>query len=303
MSNRDFPGTSNLATGRSQRKCRVAAENIGQKGLGVADSNPQWDIKPEYADIFEIGQLVDLIILDEGNPRTYTSQIQDLDDEAMFVAAPTHKGASVHVGGGSDITVSTLVRGARYMGTATVVSREFIPVEVLRLIRPETVRRVQFRENFRVDVRVSESTLHIQPADDPGVMEELEVEIINLSAGGARFIINRGIPTSRDAPSVKYWLEFPLDFDNPLGEVAHGVPGNVPSNVPGEVHEDEDGEQVGPDIMSMAIRVIGVDEVGSGRTSSILVRSQFINPPMPAQDRITRFVNLCQMVLRRQRFT
>ncbi len=39
------------------------------------------------------------MILDEGNPRTYASLIQDLDEEAMFVAAPTHKGASAHVSG------------------------------------------------------------------------------------------------------------------------------------------------------------------------------------------------------------
>lgn len=169
----------------------------------MADSDPQWDIKPEYANVFEIGQRVILIILDEGNPRTYASQIQDLNDEAMFVAAPTHKGASVHVSAGSELTVSSLIRGARYIGTATVVTREFIPVEVLRLNRPETVRQVQFWENFRVDVRVPDSALHIQPADDPSVAEELEIEIINLSAGGARFTIGRKIPTSREAPSVK----------------------------------------------------------------------------------------------------
>lgn len=261
----------------------------------MAKPNLQWDIKPEYANVFEIGQLVDLIVLDEGNPRTYGSQIQDLDDEAMFVAAPTHKGAPVHVGGGSEITVSSLIRGARYMGTATVVSREFIPIEVLRLVRPETVRRVQFRENFRVDVRIPECALHVQPADDPSVAEELEAEIINLSAGGARFIVHRKIPASRDAPSVKYWLEFPLNYDNPLGDANQQVPGAEP--------EDEEEEAAGPDIMSMAVNVIGVDEVGGGRAATIVVRSQFISPPMPAQDRITRFVNLCQMVLRQRRFT
>ena len=255
-----------------------AVEEIGAYGLSVVNSNPQWDIRPEYADVFEIGQRVDLIILDEGNPRTYASQIQDLDEEAMFVAAPTHKGPSVHVGGGSEITVSSLVRGARYMGTATMVSREFIPVEVLRLNRPETVRRVQFRENFKVDVRIPESALHVQPADDPSVMQELEVEIINLSAGGVRFIVDRKIPTSWEAPSVKYWLEFPLDFDNPLGGAVQAVPGAVPGEEPGE----EDEQPTGPDIMSMAVRIIGVNEVGEGRTTSILVRSQFINPPMPA---------------------
>ncbi len=269
----------------------------------MADSDPQWDIKPEYANVFEIGQRVDLIILDDGNPRTYASQIQDLDDEAMFVAAPTHKGASVHVSAGSELTVSSLIRGARYMGTATVVAREFIPVEVLRLSRPETVRRVQFRENFRVDVRVPDSALHIQPADDPSVAEEIEVEIINLSAVGARFIIGRKIPTSREAPSVKYWLEFPLNHENPLGDYVELTPEPVSAPVPGPVPEEEEEEPAGPDIMSMAIKIIGVDEVGEGRSASVVVRSQFVNPPMPAQDRITRFVNLCQMVLRRRRFT
>ena len=77
----------------------------------------------------------------------------------------------------------------------------------------------------------------------------------------------------------------------------------MPGAVPGEEPGEEDEQPTGPDIMSMAVRIIGVNEVGEGRTTSILVRSQFINPPMPAQDRITRFVNLCQMVLRRRRFT
>ena len=261
----------------------------------MAKANPQWDIKPEYADVFEVGQRLDIIMLEEGNPRTYPSQIQDIDENEMFVAVPTYKGVGVHVAIGSEITVSSLVSGARYMGTATVLSREFIPVEVLKLIRPETVRRVQFRENFRVDIHIPDCTLHVQPADDPSVTEEVEVEIINLSAGGARFTIERKIPTSRESPSVKYWLEFPLDFENPLGDDVQALP---TLGV-----EGEEEEPVGPDIMSMPVTVIGVEEIGEGRAALIRVRSQFINPPMPAQDRITRFVNVCQMALRRRRFS
>ena len=263
----------------------------------MAKSSPKWDVRPEYADIFEIGQRLELIVLDEGNPRTYPSQIQDLDESELFVAVPTYKGAAVHVGIGSEITVSSLVSGARYMGTATVLAREFIPVEVLKLVRSETVRRVQFRENFRVEIRIPESVVHVQPADDPNVMDELEAEITNLSAGGARFAVVRDIPTSKEAPSVKYWLEFPLDFENPLGDVVEELPDL------GLEDDDEDEEPTGPDIMSMPIRIIGVDQIGDGKAASFLVRSQFISPPTPAQDRITRFVNLCQMALRRRRFT
>ena len=96
---------------------------------------------------------------------------------------------------------------------------------------------------------------------------------------------------------MKYWLEFPLDFENPLGDVIEELPDL------GLEGEDEDEEPTGPDIMSMPIRIIGVNQVGDGRMASFLVRSQFIAPPTPAQDRITRFVSLCQMALRRRRFT
>ena len=236
-------------------------------------------------------------MLDEGNPRTYPSQIQDLDENEMFVAVPAYRGAPVHVGIGSEITVSSLVSGARYMGTATVLAREFIPVEALKLVRPETVQRVQFRENFRVEIHIPECVVHAQPADDPSVTEELEAEITNFSAGGARFTIVRNVPTSKGSPSVKYWLEFPLDFENPLGDVLEELPDLELDG------DDEDEEPAGPDIMSMPIRIIGVDQVGDGRTESFLVRSQFISPPTPAQDRITRFVDLCQMALRRRRLT
>ncbi len=111
----------------------------------MANSSPKWDVRPEYADIFEIGQRLELNVLDEGNPRTYPSQIQDLDKSEMFVAVPTDKGADVHVGIGSEVTVSSLVSGARYVEAVTVLVREFILVEVLKLVRPETVRRAQFR--------------------------------------------------------------------------------------------------------------------------------------------------------------
>ncbi|MDP6184352.1 MAG: flagellar brake protein, partial [Gammaproteobacteria bacterium] len=91
----------------------------------------KWDIKPEYASVYEIGQRVDLIVLEKGEPKPYGSQIQDIDEKHVIVSNPTYKGASIHVDVGGEITVSSVVGGARYMGFGKVLKRMTSPLDVL----------------------------------------------------------------------------------------------------------------------------------------------------------------------------
>lgn len=250
-----------------------------------------WDMKPEYSQVFEVGRQTDLIVLEDGNPRTYKSQIQDATEKELVVSSPMHKGVGVYVPIGGEITISMFDDGARYMGSGTVLARELSPIDVLRMLRPERVRRVQLRAYFRLEIFITGCTLHVQPSSDPNVLEEIEVEIINISAGGARFRIPKEMPTSEVAPTVKYFLEFPLNFADPLRKRRDAA------------SKDGEGEVPTPlEVFSVPIRIISVGEAGEGRKAFFIARGSFIGPGMQVEDRITRFVSQYQLALRRRRF-
>ena len=253
----------------------------------------KWDIKPEYANVYEIGQRVDLIVLEGGKPSTYGSQIQDLNDERMAVSGPTYKSASVHVEIGSEITVSSFGGGARYMGSGKVLKSNVGPLSLLILARPTSVRRVQLRSSFRLDIGITDCMMHVLPSTDSKVMYELDAEITNLSAGGARIRLEKQVPTSAVAPTVKYLLEFQLDFDDPLGDRKNGLD---------DSDDDEDGaKRTTPDSHSVPCSIIAMDEVGEGKKTHFVGRCAFIDPSAHLQDEITRFVNQGQMALKRRR--
>jgi c-di-GMP-binding flagellar brake protein YcgR len=249
----------------------------------------KWDIKPEYAKIYEIGQRVDLIVLGKGEPKTYGSLIQDLDEKQVVVSTPTYKGASVHVDIGGEITVSSFVGGACYMGSGKVRKRETSPLDILFVDRPTAVRRVQLRSSFRLDIEIPDCKLHVLPSSDSKVRYELDAWVSNLSAGGARMKLDKKVPSSEIAPSVRYFLEFPLDMNDPLGDRRNGDEGS----------EDEDREP--PELVSASCKIIDVVEAGKGDNIHYIGRCAFIDPSPHLQDRITRFVNQGQMVLRRRR--
>ena len=259
--------------------------------MAATQPTAKWDIKPEYAKVYEIGQRVDLTVLEEGEPKTYGSQIQDLNEKQVIVSSPTYKGASIHVDIGGELTVSSFVAGARYMGSGKVLKRVTTPLDVLVVDRPTVVRRVQLRSTFRLDIEIPDCTLHVLPSSDSKVRYELSAVVSNLSAGGARLKLEKKLPSSEAAPSVRYFLEFPLDVDDPLGERRNGE------------EDSDDGERVPPEVVSTPCKIIDVVEGGKGKNLHYVGRCAFIEPSPHLQDQITRFVNQSQMELRRRRLT
>jgi len=253
-------------------------------------SSQSWDVKPEYADIFEIGQKVDLILLEDGSPRTYPSQVQDIDETRIMVSSPMYKGMIVRAAVGSEITLSLFMNGARYMGSGKVTAQLASPLPMVKVVRPQDVRRVQFRSNFRMDVELPECTLHVQPSPDASVRYELEANVVNLSAGGARFKLKREVPISTVAPTVRYFLDLPLDFEDPLGDWRR------------RANAEENGEdREPPEIVSIPCKMISVDEATEAKETIYNGRCSFDVASMHAQDRISRFINECQMAVRRRR--
>jgi hypothetical protein len=119
----------------------------------------------------------------------------------------------------------------------------------------------------------------------------LDAVVSNLSAGGARMKLDKKVPSSEVAPSVRYFLEIPLDIDDPLGDRRNGE------------EDPEDEEREPPEHISTPCKIIDVVETGKGNNVHYVGRCAFINPTPQLENRITRFVNQGQMVLRRRRLT
>ena len=261
--------------------------------MATGQPTTKWDIKPEYANVYEIGQRVDLIVLEDGKPSTYGSHIEDLDDKKMAVSGRTYKSANMPVPIGSEIAVSSFVGGARYMGSGKVLKSHVGLLDLPVLARPTSVRRVQLRSSFRLDIGITDCTMHVLPSADSKVRYELDAEITNLSAGGARIKLEKKVPTSAVAPTVKYFLEFQLDLEGPLGDRKNGLD---------DSEKDEYGaKRATPDSHSVPCSIIAVDEVGEGKKAHFVGRCAFIDPSAHLQDQITWFVNQGQMALKRRR--
>ena len=254
------------------------------------DEKENWDIKPEYAGVYEAGQRIDLIVRTKGESETYRTQIHDVDDQYLSLATPTSKGQTIHFDIGSEVTVSSFLGGARYLAAEKLRKRETTPFDLLVIDRPVVVRRVQLRSSFRLDIEIPECTLHVIPSSDSTVRYEVDVSLSNLSAGGARMKLAKKVPSSEIAPSVRYILQFPLDMDDPLGDRRSDE----------EASKDEELEA--PTVVSAACKIIDVVEEVKEDNVHYVGRCSFIDPAPQFQDLIIRFVNSGQMLLKRRRF-
>ena len=100
------------------------------------------------------------------------------------------------------------------------------------------------------------------PSSDSKVRYELSAVVSNLSAGGARLKLDKKLPSSEAAPSVRNILDFPLDVDDPLGDRRSGE------------EDSEDEERVPPELVSTPCKIIDVVERGIDQTVTLSQRVQ-----------------------------
>ena len=173
------------------------------------------DIKS--SEVVETGLVVHLELSTEALHRSINGYIANVGGGGMGVEVPQGEEISAHFSDGVDLLISASREGVGLVGRTKVLDRIRENDRVIKIAVPDRWVQVQRREDYRVDVALGGAKLTIQ--NESGTVERaLAVELTNLSAGGAVVRVPKNVPTSADAPELRFRLDFGLDMQDPLGD-------------------------------------------------------------------------------------
>jgi c-di-GMP-binding flagellar brake protein YcgR len=159
-------------------------------------------------------QPLSLEVATEDSVARYASLVLDFSEgEEIVVGVPMVQGREVRLDPGTELTaIATQADGLRVFNVS-VVRRRDLPSPCLYLSWPGAVKRVQRRENARVEVLLPVSVqLHADEAQLPRVLHGSTRDI---SAGGVQVALS-------EAPSLSTPIEVRLHLDDDNGITCHG---------------------------------------------------------------------------------
>jgi c-di-GMP-binding flagellar brake protein YcgR len=118
----------------------------------------------------------------------YASLVLDIvENQELVIGVPMIQGREIPLESGTELTViATLADGLR-IWTSTVLRRRELPAPCLYISWPESVRRIQRRENVRVEVLLP---VTVQVPEQPELPRVLHGSTRDLSAGGVQVALS-----------------------------------------------------------------------------------------------------------------
>lgn len=138
--------------------------------------------------VFEVGRRVEIMVDWGGEHRAYLSRIEGIGDRAILAAMPMERRMFVPLAATLPVELRLSLGWGQYCLKTTVLGCRYRPVPVVLLDRRGELRRLEQRRAPRVAVFIKplESLL----AQDY-TWRELEMTILNISAGGFLFVGGR----------------------------------------------------------------------------------------------------------------
>jgi len=149
-----------------------------------------------------VGDKVWIEVVEDGELKSYTSRVEDMNDRVIVLAAPIYKGALVRLRAGK-VRVRFIHKDAMYVFESPVLEQRPSPIPVVVVALPEKVKREQRREYVRVPwlipakfLPLSEQEMNIGPKDYSKVWETKLFDVFDgvikdLSGGGIRFNVSK----------------------------------------------------------------------------------------------------------------
>lgn len=156
--------------------------------------------------IIKIGQCLS-IIMDgkEGGIVTYSSRIEDIENNVLVLAMPMDKGYPILPEIGSMITGKIFDSGAFFQFDTIYIGKKADPIPVWLVKMPEQVKRYQQREFVRVNVLIRASVQCEEEDELENLLPAEPANIRNLSGGGAQIALDRQLDINS-----KLYLSFQL---------------------------------------------------------------------------------------------
>jgi len=159
----------------------------------------------------------------DGKLETYNSRVEDIREDRIVLAAPMYKGTVVKITTGK-VNVRFVSKDALYVFEGKILEQRSMPVPLLVVAIPETVKREQRREYVRVPwLIVSQFLYHpelktLKNKDYQSFWEEHMFDIFDgvikdISGGGIRFNVSKKFVEETGISKDSILLvKFNLDF-------------------------------------------------------------------------------------------
>ncbi|HEY8416784.1 MAG TPA: PilZ domain-containing protein [Limnochordales bacterium] len=145
----------------------------------------------------EIGVRLRLRRTDQPEAGSYTTRVEDMDDQRIAVSMPTVQGMPVALPRGVPVELE-LVRAqppgeGSYRATSVVLGRSMGRVPLLYLRSPQQWERHQLRQFFRVPAVLTVQIRAAGEADAPWMLGRTR----DISGGGFRAVVGRPLPADQ----------------------------------------------------------------------------------------------------------
>ncbi|MFW6381071.1 MAG: flagellar brake protein [Bacillota bacterium] len=164
----------------------------------------------------EINQKIQLEIDRGPYQGTFPSKIADIEDEVIKVVPPYDKGELLPLRRNLELKVYFTGDDAAFYFESKVIGREREPIPLIVLTPPETLKRIQRRNYFRLEV--SEPIYYRRLDEEEEPLEEFrESKTVDVSGGGVKMVLDQ--PLEAD-DLLELYLNIPDIDDVPiLGKV------------------------------------------------------------------------------------
>jgi len=139
------------------------------------------------SNFLEVGMRLELEKINGIDQNSYISQVLDIvEPDKITISGPMKKSQLVFIHRGDELKVSYNVgeKGTFYFH-ATVVSRDYLPIYKLALIRETEIRKIQLRSFFRLPISLEIRKRHLVSGKDEEYFEEV-CEAKDISGGGLK---------------------------------------------------------------------------------------------------------------------
>jgi c-di-GMP-binding flagellar brake protein YcgR len=161
-----------------------------------------------------------------GEVQSYSSRIEDLEEDRLFVDWPTKKGQQVEVANGEHVHVSVPTSGGATLFLDTEIVRRIPstagnPIAQL-VVRVLAVGRQQQRGHFRLPISIQPTDCAVWERafgasdDSDGTWKPVNATIIDISGGGVGLSVSQEVP---DGGKLHLRFPYPMGQGEFVGEV------------------------------------------------------------------------------------
>lgn len=143
--------------------------------------------------------------------NSYSSYIEDIDKESIYLATPIENGVPVMVRKKDDIKVAVHKSGAMYEFKAKVQDVYTRPLPMIKIPKPKKAKKIQRRNFFRLEKTLPVEFYVLDENGEKEISENKEAVILDISGGGVRLSTPEIIP-------VGSYIEITIYFDDESGE-------------------------------------------------------------------------------------